>query len=337
MVAWPLLTMHIHDTIVSSLGIVLNSLLLYLIYSSNNKHLRQMSTALCQNAVLDILLSTMTLIIQPQVYITSNVCVFILQPHVSLPKVIYFFMFYCFGGQITLSMYAMPVPFYVRYLIVCARRNVRYRDLIYPYFLVFTCFLIICIGTGWCFPFDQQFQEQFVPLFNASPVFGGNVSALPIFAANRVSAKPMLFFYTFVFCSLTITYSIVVFLAYKISTSMDFLPTITVKVKKYNRQLHRALLIQAIGPLFAGVLPVIVLASMVLLNFESVYATLGISICVAWIPVVTPIAAIWVIKPYRERFSKMMCAQFTNPSSSIPSNYAITVPKLRVPKSTIEQ
>lgn len=96
------------------------------------------------------------------------------------------------------------------------------------------------------------------------------------------------------------------------------------KTKLLNRQVHRTLIIQvlviiplgpmfsnfnmfqAIGPFTAGQLPAIVLFTLIFLKTENNYVTVICSGVMAWIPVFNPIAAMFIISPYRKRIISMI-------------------------------
>uniref|UniRef100_A0AC35G285 Uncharacterized protein n=1 Tax=Panagrolaimus sp. PS1159 TaxID=55785 RepID=A0AC35G285_9BILA len=73
------------------------------------------------------------------------------------------------------------------------------------------------------------------------------------------------------------------------------------KTKLINRQVHRTLIIQAILPFTIGQLPVIVLFILIFTKTENNYLTIICSGIMAWVPLVNPIAAIFIIGPYRKR------------------------------------
>uniref|UniRef100_A0A914R2A4 Uncharacterized protein n=1 Tax=Panagrolaimus davidi TaxID=227884 RepID=A0A914R2A4_9BILA len=78
------------------------------------------------------------------------------------------------------------------------------------------------------------------------------------------------------------------------------------KTKSLNKQLHLTLIIQAIGPLLSGNLPVLILVSMSLFTLENHYISLGCCSLLVWTAIINPIAAMIIITPFRKRIKIML-------------------------------
>ena len=129
------------------IAIICNSLLMYLaLTSSKSKMFKQMSYSLLQNCVLDLLLSVIVLIDQPVGFVlwgksqleTGTVNRF--QFNIITNGIYYSVMggplnylgfgfsksiIMLFGTTMTLSVQAMSVPFYFRYLVLCKYERFR--------------------------------------------------------------------------------------------------------------------------------------------------------------------------------------------------------------------
>uniref|UniRef100_A0AC35FUA9 Uncharacterized protein n=1 Tax=Panagrolaimus sp. PS1159 TaxID=55785 RepID=A0AC35FUA9_9BILA len=78
------------------------------------------------------------------------------------------------------------------------------------------------------------------------------------------------------------------------------------RTKSLNKQLHLTLIIQAIGPLLSGNLPVLILVSMSLFTLENHYISLGCCSLLVWTAIINPIAAMIIITPFRKRIKIML-------------------------------
>uniref|UniRef100_A0A914QWV9 Uncharacterized protein n=1 Tax=Panagrolaimus davidi TaxID=227884 RepID=A0A914QWV9_9BILA len=139
----------------------------------------------------------------------------------------------------------MPVPFYLRYLVLCRKMSpeiVYSKKMFYAYFPVFFAFALTYIGLFWCYPPFAEHHLEFIEPLNTE-FWLNEYGEIPLFAATKI----------------------------------------------------------AILPFTVGQLPVIVLFILIFTKTENNNLTIIFSGIMAWVPLVNPIAAIFIIGPYRKR------------------------------------
>ena len=127
------------------------------------------------------------------------------------------------------------------------------------------------------------------------------------------------------FLATFISYVLIIFFSLKITQNLRRSQIhMSKRTKIMNKQLHRTLTVQvlhfvterlkicinadfqAIGPLVTGNLPICVTIILIFLQYENHYVTLGLSCFFAWIAVINPVAAIFIITPYRMRVKQLL-------------------------------
>uniref|UniRef100_A0A914P634 G protein-coupled receptor n=1 Tax=Panagrolaimus davidi TaxID=227884 RepID=A0A914P634_9BILA len=100
-------------------------------------------------------------------------------------------------------------------------------------------------------------------------------------------------------------YMLVLIFSYKITHKLNQHASLYPNTKIMHKQLNITLIIQALGPFVTGNMPVICLLVMIVFDFESQYPLLCCSYLLGWVPCVSPLAAIFIISPYRKRVKQI--------------------------------
>uniref|UniRef100_A0AC35F949 Vomeronasal type-1 receptor n=1 Tax=Panagrolaimus sp. PS1159 TaxID=55785 RepID=A0AC35F949_9BILA len=110
----------INEYIAMVFGISSNILLMYLILTTKKKEMKALSQMLIQNCVLDLIFLTVNTFPQPQVAVGQQSYYIVVGNYFSNDDFVYSsFAVTNFCGFVMLSLYALPVPFYLRYLVLC--------------------------------------------------------------------------------------------------------------------------------------------------------------------------------------------------------------------------
>uniref|UniRef100_A0A914XY34 G protein-coupled receptor n=1 Tax=Panagrolaimus superbus TaxID=310955 RepID=A0A914XY34_9BILA len=99
---------------------------------------------------------------------------------------------------------------------------------------------------------------------------------------------------------MVISYSLLIYFCIQISRKLNNKNTVMhVKTKLLNKQIHRALIVQAIIPMFACNAPMIILLVITFFGGNSQNTSLFCSSALAWIPAANPLASLFIIRFYR--------------------------------------
>uniref|UniRef100_A0A914P7E0 G protein-coupled receptor n=1 Tax=Panagrolaimus davidi TaxID=227884 RepID=A0A914P7E0_9BILA len=138
----------------------------------------------------------------------------------------------------------------------------------------------------------------------------------PIFVSAKIDSNAFIITYSFVIFTTALNYSLVIFFSIKITRTLHSHVINFKDSKIYGKQLHKTLIIQAIGPLLVANVPILSLIAMLFLKVENVVLSLVFSFFLGWIPIVNPLAAMLIITPYRTKikniFSKLNATTTTS-------------------------
>uniref|UniRef100_A0AC35EXJ0 G-protein coupled receptors family 1 profile domain-containing protein n=1 Tax=Panagrolaimus sp. PS1159 TaxID=55785 RepID=A0AC35EXJ0_9BILA len=153
-----------NDMIASSLGILSNLFLIFLIFTVNKPNLKQMSYTLLQNCYLDLLLAVVTLISEPQIVVVNGIYYNIVGSYFyTLGYAFSSLIISTYGTSLTLSVIAMPVPFYIRYLVLCKDTTITKSLILKVYgFILGITLLLYCACILCCWPFPSTY-EMYAP------------------------------------------------------------------------------------------------------------------------------------------------------------------------------
>uniref|UniRef100_A0A914QWL2 Oligopeptide transport permease C-like N-terminal domain-containing protein n=1 Tax=Panagrolaimus davidi TaxID=227884 RepID=A0A914QWL2_9BILA len=77
----------------------------------------------------------------------------------------------------------MPIPFYIRYLLLCKKTSVTFRHLIGPYSIVFIYSIALLISLLFCYPPIPEVYEPYKAALNNS-FWLDEYPGGPVFAAK---------------------------------------------------------------------------------------------------------------------------------------------------------
>uniref|UniRef100_A0AC35GNS3 Uncharacterized protein n=1 Tax=Panagrolaimus sp. PS1159 TaxID=55785 RepID=A0AC35GNS3_9BILA len=200
----------------------------------------------------------------------------------------------------------MPVPFYIRYLVLCKDTNVtKFRILkIYGFILALTVLLyFVCIFCCWPFP---ETYERYAPALQTKFWLDEYIGGPKFCAIHPGNIRLIMAFGAMCSCSV-VSYFLIIYFSVKIIRHLSQSHIhMSKRTKQLNKQLLKTLAVQAIGPLVTGNFPMCCTIIMIFLQYENHYVTLGLSCLLGWVAVINPIAATLIIKPYRKRVKELL-------------------------------
>ncbi|KAI1699451.1 serpentine type 7TM GPCR chemoreceptor srd domain-containing protein [Ditylenchus destructor] len=303
----------VHETncwIVVTLGLVLNSVLIFLIFKQTSKEMRIYSRILLQTAFIDFCCLLTTAFVQPiylmynghNVVITNGLLRSFGQSWAFVMTMWWFFIG-CF------SIISNCVPFIYRYLVLCREKVISplcYASIL----LVCVLFSIIFVGAViWAtHPDDEQLMKINLTTMELSNFLNQPNDMAPLRIGFMVKADNYRWAISSLYgMSLEIVCYIIIFICgVKIKRNVRaaiFAGCYNPRLMEVNRQLSVVLLFQTILPAFElGPSMACLITSVFFGSSTNIYFISFATLSMQWIAVLNPLVTIIVVKPYRNYF-----------------------------------
>ncbi|KAH7671529.1 hypothetical protein AAVH_42671, partial [Aphelenchoides avenae] len=240
---------HIGESVVNSLSILFNLVLLYLIAFHSNFGTPVYQIMLAIDASLDLLLSIVVLIGQPicftggghQVYISNG---FFAGWNYTFDK----FMIMMFNFTVLLNVMWIVIQFVYRYSFLCLQGSERKaeRRRIY-YILVAVCVLWVTTGASLIYVYNGKEQNR-----EALELNHWDIARLPVVVGAHITNWRMKAWIAFWGVSCTTSMIVVGIFEMKIKRHFDTLEIVHENTRKIQKDFHRALLAMACFTLKTG-------------------------------------------------------------------------------------
>ncbi|KAE9552120.1 hypothetical protein FO519_004656 [Halicephalobus sp. NKZ332] len=175
-------TVHVIDSyVVSSVGLILNSFIIYIIIKVPNTELKKYSRILLQSTIFDVMLNIVNIVICPIIIITHDFAAISVDPLVNIGPHYQAVLFGIWVLVLYLSISTIPIAFYFRYVVVCLSK--QFTSKLYAICLSMAGFVAITYAIhayyGFCVRTEGDFYmaEGFAPWFSDED---GRVNAIGI-------------------------------------------------------------------------------------------------------------------------------------------------------------
>uniref|UniRef100_A0A7E4VP81 7TM GPCR serpentine receptor class x (Srx) domain-containing protein n=1 Tax=Panagrellus redivivus TaxID=6233 RepID=A0A7E4VP81_PANRE len=229
------------------------------------------------------------------------------------------FLIWFYIVTLATSVYIIPVPFFVRYLIICKGAKNTIKPMIACYIVVFGLTVLIAWIITHAYPMETEHNNA---LANAiSDTFWvKQYGVVPIFAANYVRSWGMITIYIWGAISFTASYCVVVYFTIEMQREMKAKMQI-ISFSSHHLQIQKVLILQAIGPFITAVIPISILSFMVLFNLEQDTLLLSVATLFVWVSGINACAALFIVRPYRRRILRKICPCRRNAAVHSTSNF----------------
>lgn len=302
---------HVNNSLCFLLGYLTNSLLIYLIVACTPSEMRVYRPILLQSCVTDLVYLAVILLVQPAMLIDSGLTAIVtLGPLSWVGQPWNFALVAAWTVCYQFSQYSLVVPFVYRYVALC--RGWVVGPLGFTALMGVPVFFALArIPLFYHAGYTSSQEEQSAGLQHFFPDDGnstnsiGVVSTLGYYSRYR---ERNLIVVLYVMVASAAVYVVIVplgWLIYRHLTAMAVPYVSATRARRMQQQLSAALLLQAALPLCLEFAPTIQLAVSTALGMQnlvgmSVYETA----LFAWLPVLNPLCAIWVVRAYRQRVLK---------------------------------
>uniref|UniRef100_A0A914P9G2 Uncharacterized protein n=1 Tax=Panagrolaimus davidi TaxID=227884 RepID=A0A914P9G2_9BILA len=286
--------------------------------------MQSITRTLLQNSILDLLFAAVILIAEPQIVVISGIYYNV----IGSPLYVLGFEFAgiaipAYGGFIVVSIVAMPIPFYIRYTILCKNAGVTMKKLIGIYIVLIIYSIALFFAAMWCYPPNPDAYIPFKAALNNS-FWLDEYKNGAIFVATPSSDIRIIIVFLMILIPSGLSYLLIIIFGLKIKKQLKMNQfNMSEKTMILNKQLQQTLVIQSIAPFFTANVPVFILVSMCLFTLENHYVSLGCCSLLSWASVINPVAAIMIIKPFRKRVEAIL-GRKQQPQSSTTHAYAIS-------------
>ena len=311
-------TVHvINNYIISSVSLICNCLMIYVIIKTSNSELQKYSRILLQSTVVDILLNLMNIFVCPIVITAHSVVIVSLNPIISVERRVERALFIFWVVTLYSSVCIIPIAFYFRYRVLCLNKKFTFK-------LHVTCLLIAgVVVTSYVihvyYAFCSRTERNFYLAEVLAPWFGnenGKVNTIGITGAvgfliktcycNLIFQFDPYFYVIFVHSSFNIIlcYCIIVWCSYNIYkylSRLEHIPHADQHILEVQKQIAKTLIVQAAIPIITFCVP----ANMILLTllFEvkiPEYLSAEVGLMLTYIPFGNVLSIFFFVKAYKK-------------------------------------
>ncbi|KAI1708775.1 serpentine type 7TM GPCR chemoreceptor str domain-containing protein [Ditylenchus destructor] len=290
---------RISENVASAISYCINIFLIYLIVFHTPNDLKVYSRVLLCASVVDILYTTVLLVIGAHVTIKDGMFFFMLNGFIYTSNPSECFLFVCiFLFTFYFTVVFVTVPFVYRYVLICRNCLMSHSQFALLMASSLLSGLAVPVACYFCY-FDDMWsmltsENTKVPLLPCE-----YPAQIPFFSLKLTwkTATPLLI----ATGTIAYNYAVIIWCSLKIWDRVNSAKNMSKSAKTMNKQLNYMLLLQASAPIALMALPLTAMFVTVYGGVKHADGLMLIGVATSWIPVLNPLSIIYFVKCYRSR------------------------------------
>ncbi|KAI6184899.1 hypothetical protein M3Y97_00646600 [Aphelenchoides bicaudatus] len=322
---------HYSDMIAVCLGYLFNISLLVVVLKNKDKGLKSFRQIVFMNCVLDLFLTTTTLIAEMECESYKGILYFFASSF--LAKMVspfwHYILIYIFCLGIGFSMFYAPIPFYHRYMLICKDVILSRKQIVTILLIPMSLSIWIC---GWQFYSMLQTDKrraEFSSYIN-NTLWRQEDGTLPMFAAYPMDNIPAIVYLGHCLVCFPIAWGLPFYFFKQIYKSyLNSKDSMSPKAQKLYIALNRALISQAVIPFVFGSMAPSLTMTTLLFRFDIPFLANIAAASISWVPAINPFLTFLFIPSYRralipKAFLRRVLTNLVDTSTVDPSVVSMT-------------